>query len=273
MAYGDLTEVRDWETGSFSQRKDRYINKGTTNTGSLGLFGLLSLYISTKCKNGLELGCGSGYYSSSILRNPHTLDELSGIDYSEKLCHEFYCNTHQLIPKVTAHVGDILQDHSSMSSKYDWVYSGGLTEHFYGSKFNDVLNAHDFFLKDGGFLSISVPNFQGLNYVWHYLLDRPSLCQHNLMAMRPEPYIEFFEKLGYTTILSDYVDVPHFWGLSSVEMISSPVMKMAYLHVAEHIRLKFNSVLKILFEANSNLLDPMDWAPYYLYIARKKMRN
>lgn len=270
--YGTLTDAQAWEKGLV---KDRSINPLSAPVraeqfATKDLFEILSTLIATNCRSAIELGCGSGSYASQILSRANSLNTVDGIDFSDRLLNQFLDVVVGFGLTGTGYKQDLLEPiRESCIGKYDWVFSGGLTEHFYGSAFDKILDAHDRLLKPGGFISISTPNFHGINYFWHYLFDKPSLMQHNLMAMRPEPYESFFGNLGYKVVFSGYVDPPMFWGVSTFQGSPTSVQKTAFAIAAEQICENLNRVLAALYDHDPNSFTGISWSPKYLYIAKK----
>lgn len=65
--------------------------------------------------------------------------------------------------------------------RFDLVLSNGLIEHFHDTE--DVLRRHTQFLKPGGVLFVTLPNFRGLNGWFQKKFDRENYDKHNLASM------------------------------------------------------------------------------------------
>jgi SAM-dependent methyltransferase len=70
---------------------------------------------------------------------------------------------------------------SAPDKKYDLVYSMGFIEHF--DNLRDTLLTHLKYLKPGGILLISLPNFRGVNGLLQRIFDPEMLSIHNLKIM------------------------------------------------------------------------------------------
>ncbi len=67
---------------------------------------------------------------------------------------------------------------------FDLVYSNGFLEHF--PDWVECLRRHAAWVKPGGILIVTVPNFAGrLQRALHMLLDEHNLAKHNLLSMDP----------------------------------------------------------------------------------------
>jgi SAM-dependent methyltransferase len=73
--------------------------------------------------------------------------------------------------------------------KYDIVFSNGFIEHF--EQFDNVLDKHVNYLKDGGTLLVMVPNKRWFRKWYGYLVDYKNLKAHNLKSMKKSVFIDF----------------------------------------------------------------------------------
>jgi len=81
----------------------------------------------------------------------------------------------------------------SSDKKYDIVCSFGFIEHF--ENWEEVILLHSKFVKQGGLIFITVPNFKGFfQRKFHLLFDKENLGRHNLKAMSVEDWITLLEK-------------------------------------------------------------------------------
>jgi len=271
--YGLLTDQEGWEQGlslaDSTKRKPKETN-ALMRLGSNNLYEALGLAIACISESALELGCGSGNYTDEILKGSNTLKRIDGIDFSQKLLSDFETKVRKHNLVTTGHNLDITSSYvDELRGAYDWVYSGGLTEHFYGSMFDRVLECHDFYLKKGGYISISTPNFQGINYAWHYLFDRPSLKQHNLMAMSPEPYENYFGTRGYKVIFSGYINEPMFWGVSTFQQDRASQRERALEFASDLLCKRINGFLKSLYKSDPEKCTGEAWSSMMLFICKK----
>lgn len=68
-------------------------------------------------------------------------------------------------------------------ARYDLVLSCGLIEHFHDTA--DIIRRHIEFLKPGGTLLITLPNFKSLNGWFQKSFDRDNYDKHNINSMDP----------------------------------------------------------------------------------------
>lgn len=95
------------------------------------------------------------------------------------------------------------------SETYDMVCSFGFVEHF--SCLDDVLIAHNKFLKPNGWLLFSIPNFRGVNGWIQRIFDPSNLAIHNLNVMDIVLLKDTVSKLGMTDIQVGYHPSTQIW--------------------------------------------------------------
>jgi SAM-dependent methyltransferase len=83
---------------------------------------------------------------------------------------------------VDVHEGDMFE--VELPQRYDVVLSGGLVEHF--SDPRDALRRHHRWVKPGGTIVVTVPNFLGLNGFVQRRFDAGNLATHNQGLMLPD---------------------------------------------------------------------------------------
>jgi SAM-dependent methyltransferase len=83
---------------------------------------------------------------------------------------------------VDVYEGDMFK--VELPERYDVVLSGGLVEHFVDP--SEALARHHRWVKPGGTIVVTVPNFRGLNGVVQRLFDADTLATHNLDLMFPD---------------------------------------------------------------------------------------
>ena len=71
----------------------------------------------------------------------------------------------------------------STPQQYDLVLSCGLIEHFNDTA--DIINRHIAFVKPGGILFITLPNFKALNGWFQQKFDKDNYDKHNIDCMDP----------------------------------------------------------------------------------------
>jgi len=151
-------------------------------------------------KTAVELGGFPGYYSI-YLKKYEQLDTTL-FDY---YVHEGLVK--QLLAKNGLQDGDIKIIEADLFSytpaeKYDMVLSFGLIEHFSDTK--AIINTHLQFLKPGGTLFITLPNFTGVNGWVQRKFDLDNYNKHYIEFMNPAFLAETFKQLGLKNIESYY---------------------------------------------------------------------
>jgi len=86
--------------------------------------------------------------------------------------------------------------------QYDLVLSCGLIEHFNDTK--DVIARHMPFLKPGGTLFITLPNFTGVNGWVQRKYDMGNYEKHNISSMNPQALARYCKELGLKDITVGY---------------------------------------------------------------------
>lgn len=99
-------------------------------------------------------------------------------------------------------------------TKYDLVMSNGLIEHFYDTE--DIVKRHSQFVKPGGTLFISLPNFRGLNGWFQKTFDPANYEKHNIGCMDPGYLRAVCENIGLENVEARYSGYFMLW-LENVE--------------------------------------------------------
>jgi SAM-dependent methyltransferase len=92
--------------------------------------------------------------------------------------------------------GDLFNYQSQ--KQYDLVLSCGLIEHFNDTK--DIIARHLPFLKPGGTLFITLPNFTGINGWVQRKYDKSNYEKHNISSMDPQLLATYCKELGLKNI-------------------------------------------------------------------------
>jgi trans-aconitate methyltransferase len=161
---------------------------------------LAKLIAEKKIKTAIELGGFPGYYSA-YLKKYRQLDTTL-FDY---FIHEELIN--QLLEKNGLKPGDINIIEADLfnykpEKLYDLVLSFGLIEHFNDTK--AIIETHLQFLKPGGVLFITLPNFKSVNGWVQRKFDRENYDKHNINSMNPKLLAEYCRQLGLTEVESYY---------------------------------------------------------------------
>ncbi len=156
-------------------------------------------------KSAIELGGFPGYYS--IFLKKYLGAETTLLDYfvHPGILGELL-EANQL---TTADVQVIETDLFSYTPErqYDLVLSCGLIEHFQDTR--DILSRHVQFMKPGGSLFITLPNFRGVNGWVQKTFDRENYDKHHIASMD----LELLETAARDLGLVD-VNVRYFGGFS-----------------------------------------------------------
>lgn len=162
---------------------------------------LLKNVLSSKgSRTAIELGGFPGYYAIF-------LKKYFGLDTS---LFDFY--VHQPILKEVLAANKLNDDDIKViegdlftyqpEEKYDLVLSSGLIEHFNDTK--DVIARHLPFLKPGGTLFITLPNFTGVNGWVQRSYDMDNYNKHNISSMDPAKLAQYCKELGLKEVSSFY---------------------------------------------------------------------
>lgn len=166
------------------------------------IFGdILAKIITDKnAKTAIELGGFPGYYAI-YLKKYHAMDTTL-LDY---FIHPGLVN--KLLAKNDLHEGDIKIIEADLFTyqpavQYDMVLSFGLIEHFSDTKF--IIEKHLPFLKPGGTLFITLPNFKGINGWVQRKFDLENYNKHYIESMNPALLESYCKQLGLKDVESYY---------------------------------------------------------------------
>jgi SAM-dependent methyltransferase len=151
-------------------------------------------------KNAIELGGFPGYYSVYLKKYQGISTTLFDYYIHEGLIKE-------LLAKNGLKDGDINIIESDLfnytpQEKYDMVLSFGLIEHF--SDTASIIKTHLQFLKPGGTLFITLPNFTGVNGWVQKNFDKENYDKHYIDCMNPAFLAETCKELGLKEVESYY---------------------------------------------------------------------
>ena len=159
-----------------------------------------------KVKTAIELGGFPGYYS--IFLKKYLGIQVTLFDYF----------VHPGILKMVLTKNGLKEDDMTIlqndlfnyhpDQKYDLVLSCGLIEHFKDTK--DIIQRHLEFLKPGGTLFITLPNFKSVNGWVQKTFDPENYGKHNIDCMDPELLAKIAKDLNLILVKASY------WGRYSV---------------------------------------------------------
>jgi len=161
---------------------------------------LAKLITEKNIKNAIELGGFPGYYAAY-------LKKYQGLDTTlfDYFIYERLIN--QLLEKNGLKPGDVNIIEADLfeykpEKLYDLVLSFGLIEHFNDTK--SIIETHLHFLKPGGVLFITLPNFKSINGWIQRKFDKENYDKHNIGSMNPKLLADYCNELGLTEVESYY---------------------------------------------------------------------
>jgi 2-polyprenyl-3-methyl-5-hydroxy-6-metoxy-1,4-benzoquinol methylase len=161
---------------------------------------LAQLIAEKNIKNAIELGGFPGYYAT-YLKKYQELDTTL-FDY---YIHQDLIN--QLLEKNGLKPGDINIIEADLfnyqpEKLYDMVLSFGLIEHFNDTK--AIIETHLQFLKPGGVLFITLPNFKSVNGWVQRNFDKENYDKHNINSMDLQLLTDSCKQLGLREVEAYY---------------------------------------------------------------------
>ncbi|GGH09541.1 MULTISPECIES: class I SAM-dependent methyltransferase [Pedobacter] len=151
-------------------------------------------------KTAIELGGFPGYYAV-FLKKYFELD-VTLLDY---FVHPPVVKELLEINGLTEKDIDVIETdlfNYTPEKQYDLVLSCGLIEHFNDTA--DIINRHIAFVKPGGTLFITLPNFKALNGWFQKRFDRENYDKHNISSMDPALLKSICEQAGLKEVKSGY---------------------------------------------------------------------
>ena len=88
------------------------------------------------------------------------------------------------------------------NEKFDIVISNGFIEHF--ENYQEVMDKHTLFLKEGGTMLIMIPNKRWLRKWYGYLVDYKNLKAHNLKCMKKSTFTDYAVRNNLKLICCEY---------------------------------------------------------------------
>lgn len=160
-----------------------------------------------KPQTAIELGGFPGYYAI-FLKKYFSLNTTLFDYYIHTGVLKQVLDTNDLTEKdVEVIEGDLFN--YKPQKQYDLVLSCGLIEHFNDTK--DVIARHLTFLKPGGTLFITLPNFTGINGWVQRKYDNNNYEKHNINSMNPQLLAAHCNELGLKNIEAYYYGKFSIW--------------------------------------------------------------
>ena len=153
-----------------------------------------------KLSSAIELGGFPGYYAIFLKKYLGLKTTLFDFYVHQPVLKEVL-NANQLdTSDIKVIEGDLFK--YQPKEQYDLVLSCGLIEHFNDTK--DIIARHLLFLKPGGTLFITLPNFTGVNGWVQRKYDMSNYEKHNISSMDPQKLSVYCTELGLKNVDSYY---------------------------------------------------------------------
>jgi SAM-dependent methyltransferase len=161
---------------------------------------LAKLIADNGIKNAIELGGFPGYYSIYLKKYQNLDTTLFDYYVHDGLVKELLAVNGLKNGDINIIEADLFN--YKPDKLYDMVLSFGLIEHF--SDTASIIQTHLQFLKPGGVLFITLPNFKGVNGWVQRKFDIENYNKHYIDCMNPAFLAETCEKLGLKNVESYY---------------------------------------------------------------------
>lgn len=204
-------------------------------------------------KTAVELGGFPGYYAI-FLKKYFGLDTtLFDFFVHEPVLNEVLTANQLTRQDIGVIEGDLFN--YQPEQQYDLVLSCGLIEHFNDTK--DIIARHLTFLKPGGTLLITLPNFTGANGWVQRKFDPDNYSKHNISSMNPKLLAQVSRELGLKDVQSFH------YGRFSVWLENKAQQRTAVKALVKAIWVAGKLLTKIIPVESKNL------SPYIVLIAKK----
>ncbi|MCY1505567.1 hypothetical protein D9M68_397860 [compost metagenome] len=202
----------------------------------------------------IELGGFPGYYAVFLKKylklNVTLLDYFVHQPLTEALLQK------NNLPADAVHIIETDLFKYIPEQQYDLVLSCGLIEHFNDTA--DIIQRHIAFVKPGGSLFITLPNFKALNGWFQKQFDRSNYDKHNLGCMDPELLSSICRGAGLEVIQARY------FGRFSVWLENEREKSLAVRILKQAVWLAGKIITKVIpFESKA-------LSPYILLEAKKR---
>jgi len=206
-------------------------------------------------KTAIELGGFPGYYA--VFLRKYLKIDVTLLDYFVHLPI-----TNKLLQTNGLKENDIQIVETDLfnyvpKQQYDLVLSCGLIEHFKDTA--DIINRHIAFVKPGGTLFITLPNFKALNGWFQKTFDKANYDKHHIDCMDPVLLADICKKAGLEVIQAKYFGHFSLW-------LENEKEKPAALRLFKKVVWTAGKVFTKVIPFNSKQL-----SPYILLEARKPL--
>ncbi|MDB5121090.1 MAG: Cyclopropane fatty-acyl-phospholipid synthase [Sphingobacteriales bacterium] len=159
-----------------------------------------------KISTAIELGGFPGYYTIFLKKYLGVSSTLFDYFVHTDILKKVLAKNQLNIDEISVIESDLFTYQSTKN--YDLVLSCGLIEHFQDTK--DIIKRHIQFLKPGGTLFITLPNFRSVNGWVQRNFDLENYGKHNIDCMDPALLSKICTELGLKVKQAGY------WGRYSV---------------------------------------------------------
>lgn len=206
----------------------------------------LSRIIKTRnVKTAVELGGFPGYYA--VFLKKYLKIDVTLLDYFvHQPITEDLLQTNGLQNK-DIHIIETDLFSYAPEQQYDLVLSCGLIEHFNDTA--DIINRHIAFLKPGGTLFITLPNFKSVNGWFQEKFDRENYDKHNIDCMDPDLLAGICRAAGLEVKQSAYFGHFSIW-------LEDEIKKPAVVRIFKKLAWTAGKVLTKIIPFNSRQLSP-----------------
>lgn len=151
-------------------------------------------------KTAIELGGFPGYYAVYLRKHLGVKGTLLDYFVHAPITHQLLAKNGLANTDLTIIETDLFTHQPTQH--YDLVLSCGLIEHFNDTK--DIIAKHINFLKPGGTLFITLPNFRGVNGWFQKKFDKDNYDKHNIACMDPILLRDIVAGEGLTVTSANY---------------------------------------------------------------------
>jgi len=160
-----------------------------------------------RVKTAIELGGFPGYYAIFLKKYLGLKTTLFDYYIHRGVLKEVLAANDLTEKDIDVIEGDLFN--YQPAAQYDLVLSCGLIEHFNDTK--DIIARHLPFLKPGGTLLITLPNFTGVNGWVQRKYDISNYEKHNIGSMNPQLLADYCKELGLKNIKANYYGKFSIW--------------------------------------------------------------
>lgn len=157
-------------------------------------------------RSALEIGCFPGGYLALMGERGYLLN---GFDLCPRLPE-----LRSWLASRNYRIGKLAQEDffaaDARAYQSDLVFSNGFIEHF--ENWAEVLTRHADFVRPGGRLLVTAPNFAGtVQRLLHEKLDVENLKRHYLPSMNPDAWAMMLRRAGMNVVWQGYFGGFNFW--------------------------------------------------------------